>query len=362
MEGKVDRKVVQSEATSPQAARNPHAPAPSSSVLPRFAYLDGRIVPYHDASFGVLTHALNYGTGFFAGIRGYWNADEEQLFVFRPEDHFRRFCDSARLLRMELAFGPAELTRGLVELLRAEGHRQNWYIRPVGFYGDQSIGVRLHGLTAVVGMAAIPMGSYLGRENGAHVTVSGWRRVSDNMIPARGKIAGAYVNSALAKTDAVLAGFDEAILLNEHGHVSEGSVENVFMVRNGVVVTPPITDDVLEGFTRATAMQLLREDLGQTVLERSIDRTELYLCDELFLCGTGVEITPVTRIDHRPIGRGEIGPIAKTLRARYLETTSGRVPAYRHWCRPVYGETNAAPASNGAGTRGAAAVPAGPAR
>ena len=309
------------------------------SPLPRWAYLDGRVVPYREASFGLLTHALNYGTGLFAGLRGYWNAEEDQLFVFRPEDHFRRFCESARLLRMELGVTPADLTAGLLELLRAEGYRENCYIRPLAFYGDESIGVRLHGLTPVVGMAAVRFGSYLGKEDGVHVAVSSWTRVSDNVIPARGKFAGSYVNSALAKTDAVLAGFDEALLLNDHGHVCEGSVENVFMLRHGVVVTPPVTDDVLEGFTRATVIQLLREDMGHTVVERSIDRTELYLADEVFLTGTGAEISPVTRADHRAIGDGRIGPIAAELRARYMETVSGRVARHRAWCRPVYAVT-----------------------
>ena len=323
-------------------------------VLPSWAYRDGQIVPYRSASFGLLTHGLNYGTGLFAGIRGYWNAAEGQLFVFRPEDHFRRFCDSARLLRMELRFTPADLTRGLIELLRAEGHRENVYIRPVAFYGDESIGVRLHGLTPVVGMAAVPFGSYLGKDDGIHVAVSSWTRVSDNVIPARGKFAGSYVNSALAKTDAVLAGFDEALLLNDHGHVCEGSVENVFMVRGGVVATPPVTDDVLEGFTRATVMQLLREDLGQTVVERSIDRTELYLADEVFLTGTGAEISPVTRVDHRAIGSGRIGPIASAVRERYLEATHGRVAKYRNWCRPVYAAAAGAGATPATVAQGAA--------
>ena len=320
-----------------QLDRKVDRPAPIS----RWAYHDGQIVPYREASFGLLTHGLNYGTGLFAGVRGYWNAEERQLFVFRPEDHFRRFLDSARLLRMELGVTPADLTRGLIELLQAEGYRENCYIRPVAFYGDQSIGVRLHGLTPVVGMAAFPFGSYLGREDGAHVMISSWTRVSDNVIPARGKLAGSYVNSALAKTDAVLAGFDEALLLNDSGHVCEGSVENVFVRRNGVVVTPPVTDDVLEGFTRDTVMRLLREELGQTVVERSIDRTELYLADEVILTGTGAEITPVTRVDHRPIGNGGIGPVASALRDKYLETTSGRVEKYRSWCRPVYAAATA---------------------
>jgi branched-chain amino acid aminotransferase len=323
--------------------------------LPRYAYHDGRIVPYREARFGLLTHALNYGTGLFAGLRGYWNAEERQLFVFRPEDHFRRFCESARLLRMELAVTPADLTRGVIELLRAEGYRENCYIRPLAFYGDESIGVRLHGLTPVIGMTAVPFGSYLGKDDGIHVMVSSWTRVSDNVIPARGKFSGSYVNSALAKTDAVLAGFDEALLLNDHGHVCEGSVENVFMSRNGVVVTPPVTDDVLEGFTRATTIHLLREELGQTVVERSIDRTELYLADEVFLTGTGAEISPVVRVDHRPIGSGTIGALTATLRTRYLEVTSGRVARYRSWCRPVYAPAgapeSAAVASGAAGAR-----------
>jgi branched-chain amino acid aminotransferase len=310
--------------------------------IPRWAYHNGRIVPYAQASFGLLTHGLNYGTGLFAGIRGYWNDPERQLFVFRPEDHFARFLDSARLLRMELGLTRDDLTRGLIELLRAEGYRENCYIRPVAFYGNESIGVRLHGLTPVVGMASVPMGSYLGKEDGAHVTISSWTRVSDNSIPARGKVSGSYVNSALAKTDAMLAGFDEAILLNQHGHVCEGSVENVFMLRGGVVVTPPNTDDVLEGFTRSTVMQLLRDELGQTVVERSIDRTELYLADEVFLTGTGAEISPVTRIDHRMIGRGGIGPVASALRTKYLDTVSGRIAKYRGWCRPVFAAIPAA--------------------
>jgi branched-chain amino acid aminotransferase len=223
----------------------------------------------------------------------------------------------------------------------------------VAFYKDEVIGVRLHGLTPAVGMAAIPFGSYLEKDDGAHVAISSWTRVSDNAIPARGKLAGSYLNSALARTDAVLAGFDEALLLNEHGHVSEGSVENVFMYRGGVVVTPPVTDDVLEGFTRATVIDLLRDDLEHTLVERSIDRTELYLADEVFLTGTGAEITPVTRVDHRAIGGGTIGPVVSALRARYFETTAGRVAKHRAWCRAVY-----APAMTGgsATTRPAAAA------
>jgi branched-chain amino acid aminotransferase len=202
----------------------------------------------------------------------------------------------------------------------------------------------------MIGMAAVPFGSYLGKENGIHVSISSWTRVSDNVIPARGKFTGSYVNSALAKTDAVLAGFDEALLLNESGHVCEGSVENVFMLKGDVVVTPPVTDDVLEGFTRSTVIQLLRSDLGQTVVERSIDRSELYLADEVFLTGTGAEISPVTRADHRAIGSGRIGPVAEAVRARYLAVTSGRVAKYREWCRPVYAGTGTPSDGTSSGT------------
>ena len=328
----------------------------TAAPLPRYAYRDGRIVPYREASFGLLTHALNYGTGLFAGLRGHWNAEERQLFVFRPEDHFRRFCESARLLRMELSVTPADLTRGLIELLRAEGYHENCYIRPLAFYGDESIGVRLHNLTPVVGMAALPFGSYLGQEDGIHVMISSWTRVSDNVIPARGKFSGSYVNSALAKTDAVLAGFDEALLLNDHGHVCEGSVENVFMLRNGVVVTPPVTDDVLEGFTRATIIQLLREELGQTVVERSIDRTELTLADEIFLCGTGVQIAAVTRLDHRPIGTGLMGPRVSSLRDLFFEVVRGKRAEFRHWCHPVYGDAPLRSKGKASGTSASSAA------
>lgn len=305
-----------------------------TTKLPSWAYLDGKIVPYGEARFGLLTNALHYGTGLFAGIRAYWNDEQEQLFVFRPEDHFRRFSDSARLLRMDLAFSVEDLTLGVIELLRREGHRKDVYIRPLAFYGDESLGVRLHELTPTVGIVTLPI-VFLDRREGASVCVSSWRRVSDNTIPPRGKLVGSYVNSALAKTDAVLAGFDETLMLNEAGHVCEGSVENIFIVRRGQVLTPPTTDDVLEGITRATMMQLASER-GYDVVERSIDRTEVYLADEAFFCGTGIELTPITSVDHRPIGDGTTGPITNELRDLFFEVVRGRSARHAAWCRPVF--------------------------
>jgi branched-chain amino acid aminotransferase len=304
--------------------------------LPKFAYFQGRIMPYGEARVGVLTHALNYGTGCFAGIRGHWNEEQSELFVFRPRDHFKRFLDSARLLSMELPESVDSLVDQTRRLLREEALRTDCYIRPLAFLSDETIGVRLHDLKPAVSIVAFPFGKYLDNDRGAHVTVSSWTRIDDNMIPARGKISGSYVNSGLAKTDAQRAGFDDAIVLNREGRVSEGSVANFFMVRNGSVVTPPITDDILEGITRRTLIELLREELHVPVLERSIDRTEIYLAEEIFFAGTGVQLAPITRVDHRPVGAGRPGPVTEELRRLYFEVVHGRVAKYKSWCEPVY--------------------------
>lgn len=304
--------------------------------LPRHAYFRGRIVPYEEAKVGVMTHALNYGTGVFAGIRGYWNAEEAELFVFRPHDHFRRFLESAKLLDMVLPFTAAQLTETVLSLLRAESYREDCYIRPLAFYGDEAIGVRLHNLTPEVSIVSIPFGRYMENEEGVHATISSWRRVDDNMIPPRGKITGSYVNSAFAKTDAQRAGFDEAIVLTHDGHVSEGSAENFFLVKNGAAVTPPVTDNALEGVTRRTLIELLRDRIGVPVTERSIDRTEVTLADEAFFCGTGVQLAAITRVDHRPIGSGRMGPVVAALRDLYFDVVRGKKAEYRNWCHPVY--------------------------
>jgi len=304
--------------------------------LPNYAFFKGRIVPYSEAKVGVMTHALNYGTGCFGGIRGYWNEEEEQLLVFRPYDHYARFLHSAKLLCMDLGYTEEELVNITLDLLRTEGLRQDCYLRPLAYKADEVIGVRLNDLTDEVTIFAIPFGRYVENDEGAHVTISSWRRVEDNSIPARGKITGAYVNSAFAKTDALLAGFDEAIVLNQDGHVSEGSAENLFMLRDGVVVTPPGHDNILQGITRRTLIKLLRDEMGMEVVERSIDRTELYLAEELWFSGTGVQMAAITHIDHRPVGEGKMGPLVGELRDLFFDVVRGRVPKYRHWCQPVY--------------------------
>ena len=304
--------------------------------LPKYAYFKGKVVPYSEAKVGVLTHGLNYGTAVFGGMRGYWNADEEQLFVFRSPEHYRRLLQSAHIMFMELDHTPESLTQATLELLRAEGYRCDVYLRPLIFKSDELIGVKLHDLHDELSIVAVAFERYVANDTNAHVTVSSWRRVDDNMIPARGKVSGAYANSALIKTDAVQAGFDEALVLTQDGHVSEGSAMNVFMVRNGVLITPPITENILEGITRRTAIELAREELGIPVLERPIDRTEVYLCEELFMTGTAAQITAVTRVDHRVVGTGEMVPVAAQLRQLYADAVRGRFPKYRHWLTPVY--------------------------
>ena len=304
-------------------------------TTPSYAFFKGRIVPYSEARVGVLAHSLNYGTGVFGGLRGYWNDDEEQMFIFRPADHYRRFLQSAKLLCMELPYTLQDLTDVTIELLRTEGHREDVYVRPLAFFPEDVIGVKLHNMTPELSIVAVPFGLYVENDEGCHVSVSSWRRVDDNSIPARGKVTGAYVNSALVKTEAERAGFDEAIVLNADGHVSEGSAANVFIIREGKAITPPVTDNILEGVVRRTVMQLFRDELNVEVEERSIDRTELFIADEAFFCGTGVQLTAITRVNHRTVGTGQMGPITAKLRDLFFAIVRGREPKYRHWCTPV---------------------------
>jgi len=303
---------------------------------PKYAYFQGKIVPIEDAKISVMTHALHYGTGAFGGLRGYWNDEEEQLYVFRPLDHFKRMLDSGRLLLMDLPYTPESMLEILLELLRKEAYRTNVYIRPLIYKSSAGIGVRLHNLEADFTMFALPFGSYIPNEEGSRVTFSSWRRIDDNSIPARGKITGAYANSALIKTDAALSGFDEALVLNEDGHIAEGSAENFFMIRNGEVITPPIYSNILEGITRRTVIRLLCDDMGLRVVERPIDRTEVFLADEAFFCGTGVQIVAIAEIDHRPVGAGKLGPAVAQLRQLYFDLVRGKLARYKDWCVPVY--------------------------
>ncbi len=309
----------------------------------RHAYFRGQIVPIEQANVSVLTQSLHYGTGVFGGMRAYWNADQGQLYIFRPHEHFERLLQSASILRMNLPYTPESLLEILTALIQKEGFQTNCYIRPLAFISEETLAVHLHDLQADLTIIVQPLGAstYVSMDDGAHVCFSAWRRVDDNAIPARGKVVGAYVNSMLIKTDAMLAGYDDALVLNNDGHLAEASVANVFIVRKGVAITPPITANILEGVVRRSLIRLLREDLGVEVVERNVDRTEIYLADEIFMCGTGAQISPVTRIEHRTVGTGRVGPMTQQLRDLYMNVVHGKVEKYREWVAPVY-QTEAA--------------------
>lgn len=299
-------------------------------------WFEGEFVPLADAKIGVMTHGFLYGTATFEGVRAYWNAEQGQLYGLKLREHFQRLRDSARILLMESPGTVDELVELTVELLRRNNFREDAYVRPTLYKSTEAIGVRLHNLDQRLCIFAIPFGEYISIDRGISAQTVSWRRNSDLAIPARGKITGAYVNSAFSKSEAQLNGHDEAIVLSFDGHVSEGSAENLFMVRNGRLVSPPVSEDILEGVTRAALVQLAREEMGVETVVRAIDRSELYVADEVLLCGTGAQISPVTSIDHRVIGDGSVGPITSRLKSLYFDAVRGRLPAYADWLTPIY--------------------------
>jgi branched-chain amino acid aminotransferase len=283
-----------------------------------------------------MTHALQYGTGVFEGIRGYWSPEHEQLFLLKLREHYRRMQNSVKVLKLKIPMNLDELCETSVELIRRNNFRQDVYIRPFAFKSSEEIGVRLHNLKDSFAIYVTPFGNYVEVDGGIRCMVSSWRRIDDNVAPARAKISGIYVNSALAKTEAMENGFDEAIMLTQDGHVCEGSAENIFLLRDGKVYTPPTNDNILEGLTRLAMIELLRKELDMEVVERSIDRSELYIADEIFLCGTGAQISPVIDVDHRPIGDGQVGPVVSQLQKLYFDIVRGRNNKYSSWLTPVY--------------------------
>ncbi len=299
--------------------------------LSKHAFFEGKIVPLSEAKISIATSAFLYGTAVFGGMRAYWNEEKKHLFVFRPYDHFRRLLHSARMMGMQTKYDEESLIQLTLDVLRTDDWQQDVYMRPTFYKADLGIGVKLHGLTDEFCLFTMAYEKYVKNDTDAHVTISSWRRIDDNMIPARGKVAGAYANSALIKTDAIQAGFDEALVLDSNGHVSEGSAMNIFMVRDGQLITPPVTDNILEGITRRTIIELARNELGIPVLERSIDRTEVFIAEEMFMTGTAAEVTAITKIDYRPIGTGKMGPITTKLRALYQDVIRARNLKYKSW-------------------------------
>lgn len=300
------------------------------------AFFKGNFVPLREANINIMTHAFMYGTAVFEGIRGYWNEKKEEIFLFRLREHMERMQDSMKILLLDCKYTVDELCKISVELMRANAPRTDTYLRPCVYKAGMRVGPGLHENPSDMCMVAIPFGDYFHGAPGLKVMISSWRRVEDNAIPARGKIVGAYANTALAKTDAVRAGFDDCIVLMENGHVSEGSAMNVFIVKNGVLVTTPTTDNILEGITRATIIEFAEAELGLKSVARPIDRSELYTADEAFFCGTGAQVTPIIEIDRRPVASGQPGEISTKIRDLYLSICRGDVPKYHKWLTPVY--------------------------
>jgi branched-chain amino acid aminotransferase len=310
-----------------------HAPAPAA-LDDLICYFEGQYVPMRDAKVSVMTHAFMYGTATFEGIRAYWNADQGVLYGLKLREHVERIRQSCKILLMEDVPSVDELTGLIVETIRRNGFREDAYIRPSFYKSSRVIGVRLHELANELYIIALPFGNYIDTDVGCRLMTSSWRRNADEAIPARGKIVGGYVNMAFQKTEAELNGFDEALVLTASGHVNEASAANLFIVRDGVALTPPVSDDLLEGVTRKAMIELMHNE-GIPVEMRSIDRSELYIADEAFLCGTGVQISPVIEVDHRPVGAGKIGPIGRLLRDRYFDAVRGKLPEYEHWLTPI---------------------------
>ena len=317
-------------AVEPRPA-SPHAPSSAPAEIGAWAWFEGAVVPIGEASVSVATHTFNYGTAVFEGIRAYRQADGSTAILFARE-HYERLLRNARLLRASVPESADELVEVTRELLRRNAHPGDAYVRPLVYKSARSIRVQLTGLDDQITIFTIPLGDYL-PTGGIRLTVSGWQRVSDNAIPARGKISGSYVNAAFAAEDAHAAGYDDAILLTGDGHVAEASAANLFLVTGTEVATPPLTDDVLAGITRSAIMRIAA-DAGLDVVERRIDRSELYLADEVFLSGTGVQVAPVSSIDDRPVGRGEF-PTALDIQRRYFAAVRGSDERYAHWLTPI---------------------------
>lgn len=303
--------------------------------MPSYAYFQKKIMPLEEANVNVMTHFLHYGTGIFEGIRANWNDRKKQAYIFRLKEHYERMARGCHILKMKLPASIDELCKITVDLVAKCNYQEDVYIRPLVFTSSLNLGVRLHNLDHDFLIFAFPWGPYLDKDK-VSCGVSSWHRPDDNVNPPQVKSTGIYINNALAKTEAIENGFDEAIVLSPHGHVSEGSGENIFLVVNGKLITPAPYNNILIGITRNSVIELAKNELGIETIERSISRAELYLAQECFLTGTAAHVTPVSQIDRRAVGNGEIGPITAKLQELYVKAIHGELPKYEHWCTPVF--------------------------
>ena len=303
--------------------------------MPSYAFFKNQFVPLAEAKIGIMTHALHYGTAVFEGIRGNWNNNQQQIYLFRQREHYQRLLNGCQILRMKLPYSLDEMCQMTIELARKCGFKEDIYVRPVAYKSSEALGVRLHDIEDDFFAFIIPWGRYIDVDK-ARCCVSAWQCPTDNSIPPQVKIMGHYAGNALAKSDAVEKGFDEAIMLSPDGYVAQGSGENIFLVTNGKLVTPALYNNILPGITRDSIIKLAKNELGIETIERPIARAELYTADECFLTGTAAHVTPVAEIDHRKIGNGEIGEITKKLQKIYAEVIRGNNAKYLVWCTPVY--------------------------
>jgi branched-chain amino acid aminotransferase len=302
--------------------------------MPTMAFRDGDFVPQDEIAIGIQSHVLHYGTNVFEGIRAYWNGPDAQLHLFRADRHYARLHNSARFFGMKLPYSVDELCAISASLLATNEMHEDVYLRPILFKSSSGIGVWREKLEDSFVIFHVPMGQFL--NDGLRCSVSSWRRPEGNAAPARAKVGGMYAAMALARHEAMLHGFDEAIMLSSDGHVAEGTGENIVLVQDGRLVTPAAGDDILAGITRECLIELAKSELGLTVVERAVNRSELYMSDEIFMCGTAAEVTPVIEVDHRCVGDASTGPITAALRELLSSVVRGKHEGYRAWLRPVY--------------------------
>ncbi len=303
--------------------------------MDHIVFFNGQFVPLRDANINILTHGLHYGMGVVEGIRGYWVPEEEEIFLFRADAHYRRCKLYSRLLGVEPRKSPEEMGEITCELIRMNHFRCDVYVRPLAYSSTPGLAMRPDGKSAFA-IVVVPYESHPDTGAGLHAGVVTWQRVADGALPIRSGICGAYANSMLAYNEAARHGYDEPILLNAAGHVADAAASNLFMVRSGRLITPPASESIQEGLTRASVIELARRELHVEVVERPIDRSELYLAEELFFAGTTLEVAPITKVDGRPVGGGAMGFITDHLRELYHQATHGRIADYHAWLHAVY--------------------------
>lgn len=303
--------------------------------MPSYAFFKNKYVPLAEAKVNIMTHAIHYGTAVFEGIRGNWNSQRKQIYIFRQKEHYQRLINGCKVMRMKMPYSIDEMCQITVELAQKCAFEQDIYVRPLAYKSGEVLGVRVHDVEDDFTVFIIPWGRYIDVDK-ARCSVSAWQCPTDNSIPPQVKIMGHYAGNALAKSDAVEKGFDECIMLSHDGYVAQGSGENIFLVINGRLITPPTWNNILPGITRDCVMTLARNELGIETIERPVDRLELFIADEVFLTGTAAHVTPVAEIDHRQVGDGEIGKITRQLQQIYADVIRGENAKYADWCTPVY--------------------------